>query len=296
LLTRSSSQTSDREPILKIGLIADPQYCNCDATPDNRFYREILNRLPAAIDTMNKTKVDFVMNLGDMIDKDEDSYAAILPFFKRLTMPYYNLLGNHDLYSVSDEYLSTILDRYEMPDFYYDLSYGPWRFIVLDGTELGEYSRFLHPELAEESDSLWRLVQGNVNAHPWNGGIGRKQQLWLRSRLQEALDQQQNVIVFCHFPVYPYELPNTLFNSSQIVDLLEDFPNMIAFIAGHQHEGAYGNKNGIHYITQKAMVDTMDINSFAILEIYPDLLRIKGFGNISDTELPYYNSINKTKY
>jgi manganese-dependent ADP-ribose/CDP-alcohol diphosphatase len=287
LITSSSSQSGNRKPILKIGLIADPQYCDCDATPDNRHYREILIKLPSAVDTINEARVDFTMNLGDMIDKNEDSYAAILPILKRLTKPYYNLLGNHDMYNVSDSYLSSILSLYEMPDYYYDFSYDHWRFIVLDGTELGEYSLSLHPELKKENKTLWQKVQGQINAHPWNGGVGLKQQQWFRSRLQDARNKNQSVIVFCHFPVYPFELPNTLFNSADIVDILEEYPVVKAYIAGHQHEGGYGFKKGIHYITQKGMVDTADKNSFAILEVYTNELRIIGFGNIENASFPF---------
>ena len=48
-----------------------------------------------------------------------------------------------------------------------------WHFLVLDATELSAYAGVLHPELAEEADSLWQRVQGQVNAYSWNGGISR---------------------------------------------------------------------------------------------------------------------------
>jgi len=276
----------DTLPVLKIGLIADPQYCNCDPSGD-RYYREVLSKLPKAIDSLNKYQVDFVMNLGDMIDRYEDSYDSVIQYYQALNVPYYNLLGNHAFSEVSEHYLDSILIRYEMPDFYYDFSYQNWRFIVLDGTELAEYSRYLHPELADEGDSLWQKVQGKINALPWNGGIGRIQQSWLRSKLQEALDSEQNVILFCHIPVYPDSMRLGLWNDSSIVSILEDYPNVVAYINGHEHTGDYGYKNGIHYYTQKAMVDFPDKNSFSILEIFLHKIRLKGFGNITDTVFTY---------
>ena len=282
----------DSIPIIKIGLIADPQYCNCD--PEGvRYYRETLNKLPDAIDTLNQYSVDFVMNLGDMIDRYEDSYDSILPFYHKLSMPYYNLLGNHDFSDVSETYMDSILKRHEMQHYYYDFSIRNWRFLVLDGTELAEYSRHLHPELASEGDSLWQQVQGKVNAHPWNGGISRNQQSWMRTKLQEALDVEQNVIVFCHFPVYPDSMEQGLWNDSSIVGLLEGYPNIVAYISGHEHKGDYGYKNGIHYYTQKAMVDYPDKNSFSVLEIFSNEIRIKGFGNVRDTVLTYTDSKKK---
>ena len=281
----------DTVPVLKIGLIADPQYCDCDPS-GNRYYRETLNKLPKAIDTLNKYQVDFVMNLGDMIDRYENSYDSVIQFYEALTMPYYNLLGNHEFSDVSELYLDTILVRYGMPDFYYDFTYEDWRFMALDGTELAEYSRYLHPDLANEGDSLWQKVQGRINALTWNGGIGRVQQSWMRSKLQEALDSEQNVLLFCHLPVYPDSMRLGLWNDNTIVDLVGEYPNVVAYISGHEHLGEYGFKSGIHYYTQEAMGDYPDLNSFSILEIYRHEIRLRGFGSISDTVFTY-SSIKK---
>jgi manganese-dependent ADP-ribose/CDP-alcohol diphosphatase len=273
-------------PILKIGLIADPQYCDCNSA-GNRYYRESLKRIPEAIDTFNKAQVDFVMNLGDMIDKFENSYDSVIKFYNKLHMPFYNLLGNHEFEGVSDKYKLGILNKYRMPDFYYDFKYGNWRFIILDGTELGKYSSFLHSDLEEEGEILRKSVKGNVNDLPWNGGISHRQQLWLQNRLIDALKNNENVIIFCHFPLFPESIDLSLWNYNEIIDILEKYPNVVAYISGHYHEGSYGSKNGIHYLTQKAMVDTPDKNSYAILEIYSNDIRIRGFGDIPDKILLY---------
>ncbi len=281
------------EPELKIGLIADPQYCDCD--PEGaRFYRNTLWKLPRAVDTLNKYGVDFVMSLGDMIDKYYDSYDSVVQFYNNLTMPYYNLLGNHDFEEIDDSLQPGIISRYTMPGYYYDFSYGNWRFVVLDGTELAAYSRYMHPGLAAEGDSLWNSVQSQVNGKPWNGGISRTQLAWIRSRIEDALNSEQQVILFCHFPVFPATLELSLWNSAEIRDLLKEYPNVVAYINGHFHDGAYGFTDGIHYLTQKAMLDTETKNSFAIMEIYRHYISIKGYGNIRDTVLSYRNFPEKT--
>ena len=282
----NSSNMNDSVPLIKIGLIADPQYCDCEPA-GNRYYRETLKRLPEAVDTFNKSKVDFVMNLGDMIDKYENSYDSVIRFYDKLKMPFYNQLGNHEFEQVSDNFKSSVLERYKMPDYYYDFSFKNWRIIILDGTELGKYSRNIHPDLAKEADSLWQSAQGKLNELSWNGGISRRQQQWLQNRLKDALKTGQNVIIFCHFPVYPDSIDLTLWNSSQIIDILESYPNVVAYISGHYHEGSYGYKKGINYLTLNAMVDTPDKNSYAIMEIYTNEIRIKGFGDIIDRVLPF---------
>jgi manganese-dependent ADP-ribose/CDP-alcohol diphosphatase len=272
--------------ILKIGLIADPQYCDCDDR-GTRIYREVLKKLPVAIDSMNKFQVDFVMNLGDMIDRYYESYDTIDKIYRNLTMPYYNLLGNHDFEEIHDSLKSTIISRYGMPHYYYGFTYKNWRFLVLDGTELAAYSRSLHPDLAGEGDSLFQQAQDKVNRLPWNGGIGREQRGWIRNQIQSAYDAKQNVILFCHFPVYPDSVDLNLWNSEEIIALIEDYPNVVAYINGHFHAGNYGLKKGIHYITQAAMLDTYDNNSFTLLEVFTGKLVFRGFGFNPDTILSY---------
>jgi manganese-dependent ADP-ribose/CDP-alcohol diphosphatase len=282
------SQSCDSIPILKIGLVADPQYA--DRNPaDGRYYRETLKRLPQAVDTFNKRQVDFVVTLGDLVDGGEHTYDSIVRFYRNLNMPYYHVLGNHEFYDISNDYMSTLLQRYEMPGYYYDFSYKNWRFLVLDGTELAEYSRYLHPELAAEGDSLFASVYGQVNGFDYNGGISRKQQQWMREKITEAMNEEQNVVLFCHFPVYPETLYATLWNSQAIIDLLDEYPNVTAYINGHYHEGGYSVRNGIHYFTENAIVNTPDKNSFAILEIFSDEIRLKGYGIIADRVLSYEN-------
>ncbi|MFO7655641.1 MAG: metallophosphoesterase [Bacteroidales bacterium] len=276
----------DYSPILKIGLIADPQYCDCDHGT-TRYYRETLWKLPRAVDTLNKYQVDFVVTLGDLTDQFYESYDSIAPFYEKLDMPYYNVLGNHDFYGITNEQMADLTTRYRAPGYYYDFVYGDWRFLVLDGTELAAYSRYVHPELAEEGDSLWNSIQGQLNAKEWNGGIGRKQQQWIRNKIEEAATLQQHVILFCHFTLIPEDIQERLWNSPDIVSLLEEYPNVVAYINGHNHPGSYSLKNNIHYIGQIAMVETPDTNSFGILEIYPKHLKMKGYGKISDAVYEY---------
>jgi predicted MPP superfamily phosphohydrolase len=174
--------------IFSIGLISDPQYCDCDPA-GIRIYREVLQKIPAAIDSLNKVQVDFVMNLGDMIDRYYESYDTVHRIYESLTMPYFNLLGNHDFKEIPEALQPSILTRYGMPDYYYNIVFKNWRFLVLDGTELATYSRSLHPEMAEEGDSLFQLNQDSINSLPWNGGIGRVQRAWITDQINEAYEE-----------------------------------------------------------------------------------------------------------
>ncbi|MBN2482363.1 MAG: metallophosphoesterase [Bacteroidales bacterium] len=268
----------DQEDVaaLKIGLISDPQYCDCDHGT-TRFYRKTLEKLPIAINTINQNHVNFTMTLGDIIDRNFSSFDSIMPLYRVLDSSGYYLLGNHE-FEVDELKKDSILGKIGMSCYYYAFVIKDWRFLVLDGTELAEYASILHPELHEEADSIRQSVSGKVNDLGWNGGIGRKQQTWMRQQIDTASEERQKVIVFCHFPVYPDGHRLNLWNNREITELLEQYPNVVAFINGHNHEGDYGFRKSVHYMTHKAMVETDTLNSYSILEVYSDKIVQKGYG------------------
>jgi manganese-dependent ADP-ribose/CDP-alcohol diphosphatase len=273
-------------PILKIGLIADPQYCDCNQS-GSRYYRESLRKLASAMDSCNAADVSFVVTLGDIVDSKPASFDSILPLFDKLKMPEFKVLGNHEFMLMPDSVKPSVLERYEMPGYYYDFSYNNWRFLVLDATDLATYTGILHPEEAEETDSMWQHIQGQINAYSWNGGIGRKQFEWIRKTLFSSYEKSEHVVIFCHNPVYPFNCWNNLWNDSAIFDLITGFPNVVAYINGHRHEGNYGFRNGVHFFTSHAMVETADLNSFSIMTVYPDRIEIDGQGLNPDMTWKY---------
>lgn len=261
------------------GVVADVQYCDCDNAPRyNRYYAETPDRLREARDTFNAHELDFVINLGDLIDRHWDSFDHVLPIFDSIVAPAYHVLGNHD-FSVVDEKKNHVVSRLGIPGRYYDFAISGWRFIVLDANDL---SLKAHPTNSPEyiiSDSLFQLItaQGLVQAHDWNGGVGEKQLQWLTKQLEEATRQQQHVLIFSHMPVAP-EHANNLWNNTQVMDLLERFDCVKAFFAGHNHDGGYVEKGGIHHVTFNGMLDTPDRNAYAIVELSEGQITIGGFG------------------
>ncbi len=265
-------------PILKIGLVADPQYADQDPRGE-RHYRESIWKLSQAIDTFNREKVDFVQTLGDVIDDKRSSYDSIIPVYDRLNsdIPSFHVLGNHD-FSIDLSEDSNVPDFFEMPSPYYSYRQKGWRFIVLDGTDYSFYANDFHQHDTIAINRYHQSIEGKANQKPWNGAIGKKQQEWLKSELSSAERLDEKVILFCHFPVYPFGHSENLWNDMQIVPVLENSPAVVAYFNGHNHAGAYGQKTRIHFVTLFGMVDTR-VSSFAILEIYKDYLNLRGFGN-----------------
>ena len=277
---------SNKEPFLKVGLVADPQYAN-QPPSGKRNYRESLWKLQEAIDTFNFNKVNLVQNLGDIINDKWESYEAILPLYDKLNpnINNYHLLGNHE-FAVDSIHLKDILDRLSMPDYYYSYSKKGWRFIVLDATDIAYFSNSLHDLKIQEIDLYFQNTKGQSNSYDWNSAIGKPQQNWLKQELENADILGQKVILFSHMPIRPIDNPHNLWNDDEIISIIEHSPNVVAFINGHNHTGGYDFKNGIHYITIFGMVDTM-VSSFGILEFYKDILVLKGFGNQKTLELKY---------
>ncbi len=268
---------SQEKPVLKIGLVADPQYAD-KPLAGKRYYRESLWKLKEAITTFNENQVDIVQNLGDIIDLGWTSYDSILPLYEDLdpNIENHHLLGNHD-FAISPSRLTGLLEKLSMPDYYYSYEENGWHFIVLDATDYAYYSRTLHNHDMNRLNAYMYSTIGKSNNHSYNSAIGKKQQIWLKEELERARLSQNNVIIFSHSPLRPLYTAENLWNNEEILDIIESSSNVVAYINGHNHAGDYELKNGIHYFTIFGMVDTR-ISSYGILEIYEDELLLKGFG------------------
>jgi predicted phosphodiesterase len=278
LLSAFLNSFSQNEPVLKIGLIADPQYQDTP-TVGERHYRESLWKLKEAIDTMNFNKVDFIQNLGDIINGEWRSYDSIIPVYKNANqdIEVYHLLGNHD-FSVDSSQMKNILKTLSMPNFYYSYVEKGWRFIVLDATDYSYFANSVHNYDTHKIDAYFKQTEGKQNHYDWNGAIGKEQQVWLKSELKKAKKMNQKAILFSHMPIVPEHSTN-LWNNKEIIKIVKKYKKTVAvFINGHRHEGSYEYKNGIHYIGVFGMLNT-EINSYGILELYSNKLVLKGYGN-----------------
>jgi 3',5'-cyclic AMP phosphodiesterase CpdA len=276
------------KPIFSFGVIADVQYN--DAEPKmNRYYREAVKRLDACVRHLNALKPDFTIQLGDLIEGSFDNYDAVLPVLGKLAMPVYPVLGNHDA-DIEPENRERVLaklglDRLGDKKGYYDFARAGWHFVVLNGNDV---SLFAHAPGTAPRKAAERLLnglkkKGAQNAQTWNGGVGKVQIQWLNRTLARASAAREPTIVFCHYPVYP-PTAHTLWNDAEVIHVLEAQPSVIAFLCGHNHEGNYARKNGIHYLTFRGMVETRE-TAYALVEAYPNRLRVTGFGRETDRVL-----------
>ena len=272
----SMSETSGQKPIFSFGIISDVQYCDCEPA-GSRFYRLSADRLREAVNSFRNNSVDFIVNLGDLIDRDYESFKPVLEILDSSGLKVYHVKGNHD-YSVNDRYKRHLPLPMPGREGYYSFSHGNFRFIALDGNEVSTYAASSRSSIKKAEAYLSLLKDsGNVNAISWNGGISSGQLAWLKVRLDEATAGKEKVFILCHFPLYPDNLHNLL-NYREVNSLLGNFRNIIACFSGHNHSGNYGNFNKIHFVTMKGMVESNNSTSYAIVEVYDNRIRIKGAG------------------
>jgi len=272
-------------PLFSFGIIADVQFCDCDPAMD-RYYRNSTQKLADALDHLHQYELAFILDLGDLIDRNFTNFEKMLTIYASSKFRVYRVVGNHD-FSVEDHQKTKVAQQLGLdPLAYYDFVYLGWRIIMLNGCEL---STFAHPAGSEEDKAGRQMLQqlestGAAHAKPWNGGMSSSQMQWLESRLQAAKRAGQKVVVCNHYPVYPPD-PHNLWNDKALVQLLESYPQVVAYFNGHNHAGNYGQKEHVHFLNFKGMVDTQEENTYAMVQVYPNKLEVVGFGRENNRSL-----------
>ncbi len=268
-----------QQPLFSIGAIADCQFAD-EADNGQRLYHTAPGKLAAAIADFNRQKLAFVVHLGDFIDRDWRSFDTILPIAQKLRHPWHFVLGNHE-FEVADARKRDVPARLGMPARYYSFKEHGWMFIVTDGNGLSSYG------WPQGSPELARSMAVHAALYPgkplWDGGIDETQMRWIDAKLGEADRLGLKVMLFSHFPLYP-ENPHNLWNAPDVMALLERHPSAKIWLDGHNHDGNYGERAGIHYLNLKAMLDTPD-TSYARLDVFADRVVVHGTGRQQDMAL-----------
>ena len=101
----TADETVDK-PLFSFGVIADCQYCNVKvAKTAARQYAMSTKKLAACVEHLNRLNLEFVVHLGDFIDRDFASFADVVPIYNRLKADHYHVLGNHDFDVVAAVFL-----------------------------------------------------------------------------------------------------------------------------------------------------------------------------------------------
>ncbi len=258
------------------GMVTDIHYADIN-TRIGRHYRDSIGKLNECTDLMNTQKVDFLMELGDFKDQDDNPtegktieyLQTIETIYQNFQGPTYHVLGNHDMDSISKkQFLTHIQNTGIAPESsYYSFAKNRVHFIVLDANFSSDGKDYDHGKFD------WT----DTNIPP-------AQLDWLRNVLKSS---DKPAIVFSHQrldgvgSVY-------IKNAAQVCQVLEDSGKVLAVFHGHHHEGGYNRINNIHYYTLQAVVDgpAPENNSYAIVEVLPDLnITVTGYRKAVPREL-----------
>ncbi|MFA6127140.1 MAG: metallophosphoesterase [Bacteroidales bacterium] len=235
-------------PVMKIGLIADIQYCSCP-TAFSREYSKSLEKVEVAVEAINKDTVNFTVELGDMIDRDFQNFDPVIQRLNTLNNKWIFIPGNHDL-SVSRSLKKKVLDRIPAEKGYWSEVIDDLRLVYLNG--------------------FVKKVAG------WNGALGRNQLAWIISEVDKANQSHQKLIVFAHQLIVPGD-SHSLLESQKMIEILSGSQHMVLYICGHKHSGSDHTIGNIRILNLKGMVEAKK-PSFAVLSIYPDRWVLKGYG------------------
>ncbi len=272
---------------IKIGVFADCQYCDCE-TAGSRFYRNSLYKLDECIQQFNENeKLTFVVGLGDLIDRDFDSFDGVNTILEHSNHTVYQVVGNHDL-AVEKTRLEQVPAKLNLNQTWYSVTEQDWLFIFLNGNDITVHSNN-NETVNKAKEIIEKLKNKNKpNYHEWNGGIDPEQLKWLEEELQKADDSKRKVAVFCHYPLLPFEA-HALWNSEEVLAVLAEYNCVKLYMNGHNHAGNYAFQHGIHFVNLKGMIETESENAFSEVTFLDKKIEIQGFGREENREL-FFNA------
>lgn len=262
-LTETPPVVEESKKPIRIGLMTDLHYAD---KPEygSRFYRETLDKLDEASTEFLVSRIDFVVELGDLIDKadtvdTEQSYLkTINKKFSMIAKDRHYVLGNHCVDTLTKD---DFLDGVEQKESYYSFDRNRFHFIVLDACFRKDNEPYGGGKKFEAADS----------------NIPPKEIEWLRGDLKA--NRKKKTIVFVHQRLDT--LSNFgIRNAAEIREILENSENVLAVFQGHSHQNDLTDIGGIHYCTLRAMVEGSgdENNGYSIMEIAPNgTIQVNGF-------------------
>lgn len=274
LLPRMSI-AKDNAKTIRFGVVSDIHFADRDPQI-NRYYRQSLDKLAECVDTMEKEKVDFLVELGDFKDQgDPPNMEQTIHFldtiekeFNRFSGPCYHVLGNHDEDSISKQQFLARIRNGDLPEArnYYSFEKNDFQFIVLDANFTSEGIPY------EKGNFDWK------DCH-----VPQEQLDWLKDKLE---NQKLPTIIFIHQRLDSFHslrdyCPD---NADDVRNILEEANNVLAVFQGHDHRGGFNSINNIPYYTIKGMIEGEgpENSGYAIVEIKRNfekdfIISIKGY-------------------
>jgi len=255
---------------LRFGVVTDLHYADKPAA-GSRHYRQTLDKLAEATTKFQAAEVDFVAELGDLIDAadsvelEQRYLATVNKAFAAVSPERHYVLGNHCVDTlIKQEFLAGV----ERERSYYSFDRGGFHFVVLDAC------------FRQDGEPYQRR-----NFHWTDANIPPTELDWLRDDLQQTPLQ---TIVLAHQRL---DVSNSygVKNAAAVRQTLAAFGKVLAVFQGHSHHNDLKQIGGIHYCTLVAMVEGSgpENSGYALVDLTADgTIRVSGFRNQSDYRWP----------
>lgn len=203
-------------------------------SPGNEYKAEVLSETVKSIN--NEKGISFVVFTGDCIDvSNEKSLDGFLDIINDLKLPYYIVIGNHDVFKNNglskEKYLEIVrehncLYKYKKPNYVFKKN--GFVFIVVDGAK---------------------------EVIPGSGGYFRENTLkWLDKQLTKH--KNEPVVIFQHFPLVANRIipSHEIYKKEAYFDILDKHDNVVSVIAGHLHGNSEIMRNGVYHIVTPTLL------------------------------------------
>ena len=204
------------------------------------------------IKKINEDKPDLSICLGDLIedtlnhDKDIKNYTYIWDKLKNIQVPFYSVIGNHDMRSMNSRKEIERIMNYENATFSFDLN--GYHFIILT-TDIKE-------DTITDDGGIYKARC-----------MSEKEISWLK---EDLLKNKLPCLIFTHFGLaediqkgnYWFEKKpeNALMkNRKEIKNIIKSDNNVIAIFSGHQHWTKQLKEDGKNYYVVGSLTDNVDM-------------------------------------
>lgn len=235
--------------VAQFGVITDIHHTNKPDTT-SRKYSAALEKTEYFVKTMNRQRVDFVIELGDFVDTlvdDKDpvqNLDEIESVFTSFRGPQYHVLGNHEFDNVERSDLLQYLNNTGIPagETYYSFDRNGIHCVVLDADYTVAEPHYPF-DMQDPADPFWN----------WKDAWVPQEELdWLAADLAE---NNLPTVVFAHQLLHRDNTEDhTIKNADVVRGILENDGQVLAVFSGHDHRGEIAVRNGIHYLVLEGNV------------------------------------------
>ena len=235
---------------LKICVFSDIHYI--DEKPEWKVNRKLVEYAEPLTDKIidkvnNEIKPDVCVNLGDMIQasKNKEKDLANLEYiWKKLqgfNVPFYTLIGNHELKSVESN--KEIMDVLGYENATYGVDVNGYHLLFI-GTDVNEEDEKYRTQYISDKDLAWIAEDLDANS-------------------------DKKVIICSHFGIAEDEMKGNFYydknpeggmiiNREKLKEILHKHKNILSVFCGHQHWTKAIRENGVPYYMLGALTENMN--------------------------------------